>query len=620
MLAFARWKYFIIVVVVILSIIYALPNGYRKLPGVQVTANHGVVDAALTQRISSLLRKNNIQFASVQLEKKSVLVRLTDLQEQTRANDVLLGQLGDDYTVALNLISTVPQWLTTIGAKPMVQGLDLVGGVHFTLKIDRASFWNTRLDAFAEEMRSVLDEQHILYRNVSRQGQNGLSLAIVFDNRADAAMRQRALGLLQNYFSGFVLHPQPGADLIVARPSEGLEQDLIRGAVEQNIMTLRNRINSLGVAEPIIQRQGEDSIAVQLPEVQDTAEAKRMIGATATLEFRGVVEGDAAEALRTGNIPPQARIYMVRGTQTPILLNKRVISSGNEMINATLGTDENGMPAVNVTLNSTAGARMLDYTQTHLGKLMSVVYIESIPSVRIVNGKEVVQTITKEEALPPTRIAAVFGSQFRTTGLDKTEAENLVKLLRSGSLAAPMNIVEERVIGPSLGAENVARGVTAVVFAFIFTLVFFAVYYRIFGVITSISLFLSLLIVVSLLSICGSTMTLPGFAGLALSIGLSVDANVLINERIREELRAGMPAKAAIATGYDKATGTILDANLAGIIAGVALYAFGTGPLKGFAITLVVGILASMFTAITVSRALVTLLYARRQKLKHIAI
>ncbi|HHW4672145.1 MAG TPA: protein translocase subunit SecD, partial [Xylella fastidiosa subsp. multiplex] len=330
--------------------------------------------------------------------------------------------------------------------------------------------------------------------------------------------------------------------------------------------------------------------------------------------------GDAYEAVRTGNVPPEARVYYIRGTNQPVLLNKRVIVSGDEMVNATVGVDENGMPAVNVTLSNVAGQRMLDYTQRNLYKLMSVVYIERIPTVSMVDGKEVRGVRLKEEALSPTRIAGVFGKNFRTTGLEKTEAENLSKLLRAGSLAAPMDFVEEYVIGPSLGAENVERGVTAVVFSFLFTLVFFTIYYRMFGVITSLALLFNLLIVVAVMSLFGATMTLPGFAGLALSVGLSVDANVLINERIREELRHGMPPRSAIVAGYDKAGSTILDANLTGLIVGVALYAFGTGPLKGFALTMIIGIFASMFTAITVSRSLSALIYGTRNNLKSLAI
>ena len=409
-----------------------------------------------------------------------------------------------------------------------------------------------------------------------------------------------------------------GNRLVVRIPEAELTQ-IAGSAIEQNIATLRNRVNQLGVAEPIIQRQGNDRIVVQLPGVQDTAAAKRMIGATATLEYRAVVDGNAADALASGRVPPEAKVYK-RRDGTPILLNKRVIVTGDQMVAATSAVDQNGQPAVSVTLNNVGGDRMFDFTSQNVGKPMGVVYTERIPQVTLVDGQEVRSFRVMEEVINVANISGVFGKNFQTTGLEKAEADELAKLLRAGSLAAPMDFVEERIVGPSLGKENVERGVTAVLYAFLFTLVFFGVYYRMFGLVTGIALLFNLLIVVAVMSLFEATMTLPGFAGLVLSIGLSVDANVLINERIREELRAGVPPKTAIVTGYEKASGTILDANLTAIIAGIALYAFGTGPLKGFALTLMIGIMASMFTAITVSRALVTLIYSRRKKLKSLAI
>ena len=397
-------------------------------------------------------------------------------------------------------------------------------------------------------------------------------------------------------------------------------QQISADAIEQNITTLRNRIDEIGVSEPVIQRQGTDRVVVQLPGVQDTAEAKRMIGATATLAYYAVVEGDALEAQRTGIVPPGSRLYTDRRTGGPVLLSRRVIATGEEMVSAQSAYDENGLPAVSVTLNASAGKRMFDFTSANVGKPMAVVYVERVPQVRMVDGEEVRSFRVSEEVISVANVNGVFGRQFQTTGLEKQEADDLARLLRSGSLAAPMDFVEERIIGPSLGKENVERGVTAVAYAFLFTLLFFMLYYRMFGLVTSVALLLNLVIVLAVMSIFGATMTLPGFAGLALSIGLSVDANVLINERIREELRLGVPPKAAIAVGYDKASTSIFDANVTGILAGVALYAFGTGPLRGFAITLVVGIIASMFTALTVTRGITTLIYARRKKLKTLAI
>ena len=614
MLEFPRWKYFLILIVLAFSALYALPNVYQKDPSVQITASRGgQLDEALRERVSAELKAAGITPKSVAKEGDSLMVRLPSLQAQTRANDILRQQVGENYTVALNLASTVPQWLSAIGGKPMVLGLDLVGGVHFALQVDQKAALDKRLDAFAEDIRTTLRDSRIPYRSVERRADNSIQVGL--GEGADVNAARAALSKAQPTLSYAV----SGQTIAVGVPDAELKQ-IAAGAIEQNLTTLRNRVNQLGVAEPIIQRQGEDRIVVELPGVQDTAEAKRMIGATATLEFRGVVEGNAEDAVRTGNIPPEAKVFRLRDSGAPVLLNKRVLVSGDQMVNATVSNDQNGLPAVSVTLNNVAGQRMFDYTSANTGKLMSVVYIERIPTVSMVDGKEVRSVRVKEEALAPTRIAGVFGKNFQTTGLEKVEAENLAKLLRAGSLAAPMDFVEEYVIGPSLGAENVERGVTAVLYAFLFTLVFFGVYYRMFGAITSVALLMNLLIVVSVMSLFGATMTLPGFAGLALSVGLSVDANVLINERIREELRQGMPPKSAIVAGYEKAGGTILDANLTGLIVGVALYAFGTGPLKGFALTMIIGIFASMFTAITVSRALATLIYSRRKKLKSLAI
>ncbi|KQH73872.1 protein translocase subunit SecD [Xylella fastidiosa subsp. sandyi] len=614
MLELPRWKYVLIFVVLVLSTLYALPNVYQKDPSVQITANRGGhIDDAFRQQVMSDLQASGVVPKAVTKDGDSLMVRLMSLEMQTRASDVLRAKVGENYTVALNLASTVPDWLAKLGGRPMVLGLDLVGGVHFALQVDQKAALNKRMDAFVEEVRSTLGSKRIGFRMVERRPDN--TIRVTFDD--DAHLNEARMVLFKEQVG---LSYSVSGNTLIARVSENELRQIASGAVEQNLTTLRNRINELGVAEPIIQRQGDDRIVVELPGVQDTAEAKRLIGATATLEFRGVVDGDAYEAVRTGNVPPEARVYYIRGTNQPVLLNKRVIVSGDEMVNATVGVDENGMPAVNVTLSNAAGQRMLDYTQRNLYKLMSVVYIERIPTVSMVDGKEVRGVRLKEEALSPTRIAGVFGKNFRTTGLEKTEAENLSKLLRAGSLAAPMDFVEEYVIGPSLGAENVERGVTAVVFSFLFTLVFFTIYYRMFGVITSLALLFNLLIVVAVMSLFGATMTLPGFAGLALSVGLSVDANVLINERIREELRHGMPPRSAIVAGYDKAGSTILDANLTGLIVGVALYAFGTGPLKGFALTMIIGIFASMFTAITVSRSLSALIYGTRNNLKSLAI
>ncbi len=613
MLEFPRWKYFLILAILVFSALYALPNVYQKDPSVQITANRGgQVDDALKQRVSAALGEAGVTPKSVEKEGESLIVRLASLDAQTRANDVLREKAGENYTVALNLASTVPDWLAGIGGKPMVLGLDLVGGVHFALQVDKKAAVDKRFEAFAEDIRTTLRDNRVGYRSVERRGENDIQVTLA--NAADADKARAALVKAQPTLT----YSGSGERITVSVPQAEMLQ-IASGAIEQNLTTLRNRVNELGVAEPIIQRQGEDRIVVELPGVQDTAEAKRMIGATATLEYRLVVDGNAQDAMTSGRIPPEARLYRDRRGM-PVLLNKRTIVTGDQMVKAEVSTDQNGLPAVAVTLNSVGGQRMFDVTSVNVNKPMAVVYTERIPQVTTVDGKEVRSFRVKEEVISVANINSPLGKNFITTGLEKTEAEGLAKLLRAGSLAAPMDFVEEYVIGPSLGAENVASGIKAVVFSFVFTLLFFTVYYRMFGAITSVALLFNLLIVVSVMSLFGATMTLPGFAGLALSVGLSVDANVLINERIREELRGGMPAKAAIAAGYEKASHTILDANLTGLIVGVALYAFGTGPLKGFALTMIIGIFASMFTAITVSRSLAVLIYGHRKKLTSVAI
>jgi preprotein translocase subunit SecD len=621
MLEFPRWKYVVIVLVALVGILYALPNLYPQDPSVQVTSTRvSQVTQALADRVRGQLDDAGIEVKAIDVDPESgnMMVRLPDLDSQTRASDLLRENLGQDYTVALNLASTVPDWLSRFGASPMVLGLDLQGGVHFVMQVDQQAALERRLDSYAEGIRATLRDNRIRYTSVERRA-DGTIVAVLAED-ADTTAAMRLLASDQPTLNRSV----SGNRITTRLPDAELNQIAI-DAIDQNITTLRNRVDEVGVAEPVIQRQGDDRVVVQLPGVQDTAEAKRMIGATATLAYHAVLDGDAYEAARTGVVPPDGRVYYTReagldGNPMPYILSRRVIATGEEMVNAQSTYDENGMPAVSVTLNAAAGKRMFDFTSMNVGRPMAVVYIERVPEVRIVNGEEVRTFRDSEEIISVANIQGVFSREFRTTGLEKQEADQLARMLRSGSLAAPMDFIEERIVGPSLGAENVSRGVTAVGYAFLFTLVFFMLYYRMFGLVTSVALLLNLVLVVAVMSIFGATMTLPGFAGLALSIGLSVDANVLINERIREELRAGMPPKSAIVTGYGKASSSILDANLTGILAGVALYAFGTGPLRGFAITLVVGILASMFTALVVTRGIVTLIYGRRKKLKTLAI
>jgi preprotein translocase subunit SecD len=623
MLVYGRWRTIVAVLVLLLSALYALPNLYPQDPSVQITATHGAkIDAAFRQKIAGTLQQAGVAPKAVEVQKDgNLLVRLASPNAQVRAADTLRDSVGSDYVVALNLASTVPGWMSSIGARPMLLGLDLQGGVHFLMQVDQKAAIDKRMEAYAEDLRVMLRDKRIRYEAVERLPDNSLrvTLGAGADVAAAQALVAKNLGNLQSEAQGNVI--------TVRVPDKELTQ-ITADAIEQNVGTLRNRINELGVAEPIIQRQGTDRVVVELPGVQDTAQAKRILGATATLEYRGVVEGNAADALASGNVPPGARVYYRKelgpdGKPIPILLSKRLIASGDQLVTAQSSYDSRtGSPSVDITLNSVGGDRMFDYTSQNVGKPMAVVYIERVPEVRKgPDGKEIRTTRINEQVINVATIQGVFGKQFQTTGLSSPkESADLALLLRAGALAAPMDFVEERIIGPSLGAENIQRGLEAVGYSFLFALVFFLFYYRMFGVITCLALLLNLLAVIAILSVMGATMTLPGLAGIALTVGMSVDANVLINERIREDLRQGMPPLTAIAEGYKRAKGTIYDANMTTILAGVALFAFGTGPIKGFAVTLIVGILTSMYTAVSVSRGIATTIYGRRRKLQSIAI
>ncbi len=624
MLEFPRWKYVLILLVLIASTLYSLPNLYPKDPSVQVTANRGsATGITLRQKVEQGVSAAGLQPKAIEaVEDATVMVRLNSPDQQTQLQDALRGSLGNDYSVALNLLPTVPKWLESIGARPMSLGLDLQGGIHFLMQVEEQAAVQKRMEAYAENMRSLLRDARIQYRSVDVRPDHSVVVSLPQGGSTDASQAAlvRGLGTPAAGGPGFTWSVQNGN--LVARLSEAEINRIAIDAVDQNRTVIAERINALGVAEPVLQRQGADRLVIQLPGLQDTAEAKRQIGATATLEFRAVTgdEAAAAAAQSSGQVPPDSRIYLNQDGQ-PILLSKRVLVSGDELLSAVPGMDQqSGSPNVSITLNAAGGKRMLDHTIDHVGQRLGVVYIERIPTTTMVDGKEVQGSRTEERVISASTIQGVFGNQFQTTGLSQEEAQSLAKQLKSGALAAPMFFADQRTVGPSLGKENVERGTKAVLYAFVFTLIFFLVYYRMFGLITCMALLFNLLMVVAVLSLFGATMTLPGFAGLALTVAMSVDANVLINERIREELRAGMPPKAAIATGYEKASGTIFDSNMTALLAGIALYAFGTGPLKGFAVTMVIGILTSVFTAVTVSRALATLIYGRRKKLKSIAI
>ena len=633
MLEYSRWKHVVLLLVVLISALYALPNIYPQDPSVQIAGNHGAkIDDALKAKVAAALAKAGVKPTKTEMQGENLLVRIGDLDRQKVAADAVRESLGDDYVVAQNLASTVPKWLTWLRAEPMALGLDLQGGVHFQMEVDKKAAIDKRFDIYLSDIRSALRDAGVDYESIERNGDRGIEIQL--NKAADAGKAQElASNVLRAGASGasggaFV---SPNAFTFTSNDkninivvSDEVVHEMTLNAIEQNISTLRKRIGALG--EPVIQRQGAERVIVQLPGVQDTAAAKRMLGATATLEYRAVIDDETAtiEAVRSGVVPPGAKLYYMRapdgGKGQPILLSKRIIASGDDMKDANAITDQqSGQPAVDVQLSTAGGDRMLQFTNDNVGKRMAVVYIENIPEVSLVDGKEVRTTRVKADVISAARINGVFSDRFQTTGLGQKEAQQLSQLLKAGALAAPMYFVEERTVGPSLGRENIRRGVTAVLYSFVFVLAFFLVYYRMFGLITCVALLVNLLMVVALMSVFGATMSLPGLAGIALTVGMSVDANVLINERIREELRAGLPPQKAISEGYDRASGTILDANVTAFLVGLVM-AFFSGPLQAFGITTMLGIVTSAYTAVSMSRGIATLIYGGRRKLQSIAI
>ncbi len=616
---FPPWKYALLIIVLGVGMVYALPNLFGDDPAVQVSSIRGFeLESDMPARIESVLDMQGIEFQSIDFEPQRLLVRFANVDRQSRAADILRDELDDDYVVALNLAPATPAWLRPLRAEPMVLGLDLQGGVHFLMQVDMDTARTQQLERFVTSIRNVLRDETIRYRSV-RIDRN----AIVAELRSPED-RENALRVIGRELDELVLESRDGSETYNVRATidENILQELQQTALRQNITTLRNRVNELGVSEPIIQQQGSDRIVVQLPGVQDTAQAKRVLGSTATVEYRGVDEqNDPFEAQRTGRVPAQSRLYFMRDG-APILLSRTVIASGDNLVNAQAGFDSNtGQPNVVVTLDGVGARRMLEHTSQNVGNRMGVVFIEHRPEVQEVDGEEVHTTRRVEEVISAAVTREPFGGRFQTTGLgSSTEASQLAMLLRAGALAAPMQIIEERTVGPSLGQDNIDQGFRSVIIGFILVLIIMAVYYKAFGLVANLALTANLVLIVALLSMLGATLTLPGIAGIVLTVGMAVDANVLIYERIREELRNGNTPQAAIRAGYEKAFSTIADANVTTLIAAIVLFMFGTGPIKGFAVTLSLGIVTSMFTAIIGTRAVVNLVYGRKKRVKALAI
>lgn len=621
---FPLWKYGLIILVTVASLIYSLPNLYPDEPAIQISGASASVpaDQAVMERATTALNVAGIAFHAAEVQEKGILVRVDTAEVQLKAQDAVRRALGDSYVVALNLAPTTPGWLKSLGAGPMKLGLDLRGGVHFMLEVDMAKALEQRQESYVTDIKAKFREKKLAYRAVAEREQ-GFELKF-----ATADDRLKAADYVKLEFPEFTQAQREteGAFLVdlTFRPEK--LREITDYAVNQNLTTIRNRVNELGVAESVVQRQGASRIVVELPGVQDTAEAKRILGRTASLEFRFVDWDHNGEAV-SGVAPPGTELIPFKsGADAPVLLQKRKIVTGDRVVNAQSGFDEFSNPQVNISLDSRGGKLMADATRDNVGKLMAVVFVESKQKTRVVTnaeGKQVEmrETVVEKNVINRATIQSMLGSQFRITGLDSpAEAAELALLLRAGALAAPMYFVEERTVGPSLGQENIDKGVLSTQVGFALVAIFMVLFYKGFGLIANFALFLNVAILMAVMGAMGAALSLPGIAGIVLTVGMAVDANVLIYERIREELARGMTPQASIMAGYDRAFVTILDSNLTTLIVAVILFAVGSGPVKGFAVTLSIGIMSSMFTAITVTRAIVNLVYGGNRRVTKLSI
>ncbi|MDM3887901.1 protein translocase subunit SecD [Pseudomonas sp. BCRC 81390] len=601
------WKYALIVLVLAIGFIYSAPNLYPDDPAVQISGASSAlhVSQADLDRVSKALVDAKIAVKGASLgEKGSGLIRLTSQEDQLPAKDVVRKALGDDYVVALNLAQTTPQWLRNLGASPMKLGLDLSGGVHFLLEVDMDKAMSARMKVYEGEVKTLLRKERVRYRSLPQQD-GGIMLGF-----ADDATREQARALIRKNFNDFDLTTTERNELAVLRLAltQAKVAEIREYSIKQNLTTVRNRVNELGVAEPLVQRQGANRIVVELPGVQDTAEAKRILGKTANLEFRFGAEPGASKAT--------TEVFEFREGGRSAAVERGLIITGDQVTDAQASFDEHGRPQVNIRLDGHGGELMSRATRSNVGRSMAVIFIEQKPITRYV--KQTVDGVEKDVAVQSFQeekkiislatIQSPLGSQFRITGLNgQGESSELALLLRAGGLAAPMYFAEERTIGPSLGADNITKGIDASLWGMLFVSLFIIAIYRGFGVIATVALAGNMVLLLALMSLLGATLTLPGIAGIVLTMGMAVDANVLIFSRIREELNAGMSVQRAIHEGFNRAYTAIIDANLTSLLVGGILFAMGTGPVKGFAVTMSLGIFTSMFTAVMVTRAMVNL-------------
>ena len=599
------WKYLLIAVALVVGIVYTVPNFFPEVPAVQVSSSKAAVkiDSALLSSVEDALKEAAVPYRGAALDATGVKVRFADPDTQLKAKDALQAKLGPNYIVALNLLSASPQWLASIGAKPMYLGLDLRGGVHFLLQVDMKGALDKAGDRYSTDIRSLLREKKVQYSGVAREGAN-----VIVRFRDDAERGKARLEIEKSFPDLLVRESADAAGEL--RLSAGLKPEAQKriqdGAVQQNITILRNRVNELGVAEPIVQQQGADRVVVQLPGVQDTARAKDILGRTATLEIRMVNEDPGAfEAAMAGQVPFGSDLYTDRNG-IPSLVRRQVVITGDRIQDAQPGFDSrNNEPIVSVTLDGSGGRVIKEISRENIGKGMAILLVEK----------------NKTDLITAPKIRDELGTRFQISGRMTTrETNDIALLMRAGALAAPMEIVEERTVGPSLGKENIEKGFNSVFYGFIVLSIFMCIYYLLMGAISTVALSVNLLLLVALLSMLQATLTLPGIAAIALTLGMAIDSNVLINERIREELRWGATPHAALTAGYERAFGTILDSNVTTLIAGIALLIFGTGPVRGFAVVHCLGIMTSMFSAVFVSRGIVNLIYGGRKHLAKISI
>jgi preprotein translocase subunit SecD len=606
------WKNLLILGVVLFGLVYALPNVFPQNPSIEIGPARGVeiTDASLAE-VKAALENAGIAYGGIeQLPSGRLLARFDDAADQLRAQEAIETTLSDRYTNALTLSPDLPGWLRALGVQPMFLGLDLRGGIHVLIDVDMEAAIEQSLERYTGDTRTLLRNEKIRYQTVTREPGR------VVVRFRDAESRDQAQRVIGREFRELVLTAEEqGEDFFLYAAMTPADELAVRKfALQQNITTLRNRVDALGVAEPLIQQQGDRRIVVQLPGAQDPGRLKELLGATATLEYRLVDTEHSVEDAVEGRVPVGSKLYRDRNGR-PVLLLRRVIVTGDQITDASAGFDQRtGQPAVFVSLDGQGARRMREVTTENVGRPMAVVFIENRTITSLVDGEPVKRSVRTEEVISVANILEPFGRRFQTTGLDSSaEAHNLALLLRAGALAAPIQIVEERTIGPSLGQDNIDQGLVSVAIALALVMVFMMFYYRVFGIIANLALLMNLVLLVAVMSMLQATLTMPGIAGIVLTLGMAVDANVLIFERIREEIRNSNSPQASIHAGYDKALSSIVDANITTLIAAVVLFSFGTGPIKGFAVTLSIGILTSMFTAILGSRAIINLLYGGRR-------